>query len=133
MNQESYTEMNAQRPAQGILLQKDFGNSKFYQVVCDCGDPEHDITVEVEADDISISIRHYAKVKSAWWARPTRFYFLNTVINRLKLTWQVWTRGYVEYEAHTLMTKQQAFNYAFTLTDAIKDVEEFQKQARKKP
>jgi len=101
-------------------------------VHCDCGDPHHMLSMEVEADDYGIYVRHYVKVKTSWWDKPTKFYFLNVILNRLKLTWKVWTRGYIDYEVDTIMSKQQAFNYAYTLNEAIKDVEQFRKETSKK-
>lgn len=125
--------MNYEKPATGIFLQKDFGDSKCYRIACDCGDTDHDITLDVEAEDSNIIVRHYVKVQTNWWAKPTRFYWVNNIIHRAKLTWNVWFKGYLEYEACTYMTKQQAFNYAYTLNEAVKDVEKFQKESSKKP
>lgn len=122
--------MDYQTPAQGILVQKDFGSSKLYQISCDCGDVDHDLILEVESDDGLVSVRHYVKVQTDWWARPTQFYWLNSIVHRVKLTWNIWVRGYLEYEAVTYMTKQQAFNYAYTLNQAVKDVEQFQETSK---
>lgn len=122
-------DLSYQPPAEGIMLQKDFGNSKMYRVACDCGDPTHDITLDVEAEDSRISVRHYLKVQTDWWATPTQYYWLNSMIHRVKLTWNVWFRGYVEYEAVTFMTKQQALNYTRTINRAINDVEQFQEKS----
>jgi hypothetical protein len=38
------------------------------------------------------------------------------------------TKGYVEYEANIIMTRQQAINYAAVLQQAVEDVETFKKQ-----
>jgi len=125
--------MDYQKPAEGILLQKDFGDSKFYRIPCDCGNTEDDIILEVESDETGISVRHYVKVKTDWWTMPTRYSWLNSLIHRCKLTWKLWIQGYLDYEATTIMSKQQAFNYAYTLNEAVKDVERFQKENSKQP
>lgn len=124
--------MDYQKPAEGILVQNDYGDSKYYRIVCNCHDSTHDITLEVEADETGVSVNHYVNVKTDWWTSPTKFYWLNAFLHRVKLTYYVWIKGYLEYEASTMLTKQQAFNYAYTLNQAIKDVEEFQKKSRKK-
>ena len=124
--------MNYEKPAEGILKQNDFGNSKFYRISCQCGDPQHDITLEVEAEDTGVNVNHYVKVKTDWWSKPTPFYWLNSIIHRVKLTWNIWIKGYLELESSTMMTEQQTFNYALALNEAIKDVKQFRKENLKK-
>jgi hypothetical protein len=52
---------------------------------------------------------------------------LNGFVTRLKLTWTVWTKGYIKTESTIAMTEQQALNYAETLKSAIQDVKDFKK------
>lgn len=125
--------MNPQLPAEGILLHKDFGDSKFYVVPCDCGNPDDEIRFEVEADDCGVTVHHWVKVKTDWWSNPTKFNFINRLWYRLKVTWTVWTKGYVEYESWTIMSRQQALNYAWTVNQATRDVEQFRKESKLKP
>ena len=109
--------MKSQIPAEGILKQHDWGDSKVYQVICDCGQPDHTHTVWVEADDCNVSVIIYANVKTKWWS-----------VNRFKQIWTLITKGYLEYETVLTMSNQQVLNYAETLKKAMKDVEEFRKQ-----
>ena len=113
--------MEVEKPAEGILKTNDFGDSKSYHVVCDCGssDHTHDLWVEADAHDITVTI--YATVKSPWWAW-----------NRWKQIWKLITQGYLQHETVLSMSQQTALNYAKTLERAIIDVETFRKQ-RKKP
>ncbi len=139
--------MNAQQPAEGILKTNDYGSSKWYHVVCGCGQPDHSLTVEVEAEETGISVNTYATVKTDYWSETVKKRYdidnpylqeldwaikdiINGFVTRLKLTWAVWTKGYLRCETTTLMSKQQALNYAETLKSAIKDVEQFE-QGRK--
>ncbi len=139
--------MNAQQPAEGILKTNDYGNSKWYHVVCGCGQPDHSLTVEVEAEETGINVNTYATVKTDYWSETVKKRYdidnpylqeldwaikdiINGFVTRLKLTWAVWTKGYLRCETTTLMSKQQALNYAETLKSAIKDVEQFE-QGRK--
>ena len=134
--------MKPQAPAEGILKTNDFGNSKWYQVVCGCGQSDHTLTVEVEADEMGVSVNTYATVKTDYWTEEIKkrydidspwlqewdwFWksFVNGFITRLRLTWDVWTKGYVRAETTVLMSEQQAINYAHTLTSAVKDVKLF--------
>jgi hypothetical protein len=108
--------MTAQIPAVGILKRNDWGSAKSYQIVCECGDPGHDHTVFVEADDINVTVTIYTTAKSKWWE-----------LNRWKKIWTLLTKGYIEYEADLVMNKQQALNYAETLKSAVNDLAEFRK------
>jgi hypothetical protein len=137
--------MKAQAPAKGILMTNDFGNSKWYQVICGCGQPDHTLTVEVEADEMGVNVNTYATVKTNYWSETVEKRYdidnpwlqefdwawkglVNGIVNRLKLTWSIWVNGYIKCETTALMSKQQTLNYAETLKQAIKDVEEFEKQ-----
>jgi hypothetical protein len=136
--------MKAESPASGILRTNDFGKSKWYQVVCGCGQPDHTLTVEVEADEMGVNVNTYATVKTNYWSETVEKRYdidnpwlqewdwfwkglVNGFLTRLRLTWDIWVKGYVRAETTALMSKQQTLNYAETLKQAIKDVEDFQK------
>lgn len=108
--------MKHQIPAEGILKRNDWGDSKVYQVVCECGDSNHDHNVWVEAEDSGVTVTIYVTSKSKWWK-----------LNRWHKIWVLLTKGYVEEEASIILRGQQALNYAETLRKAIKDVETFKK------
>lgn len=103
--------MKAQVPAEGILVRKDYGDAIIYQVVCGCGDSVHDHNLWVEADDHDVTVTLYTTVKSKWWQ-----------MTRWKKIWLLLTKGYVEYESSTIMSRQQAINYAETLKLAVSKV-----------
>ncbi len=113
--------MKAEKPAEGIMRTNDWGDSKAYQIACDCGCNDHTHDVWVEADDTGVTVTTYTTVKSKFWS-----------MNRWQKIWTLLTRGYVEYEASIIMSRQQALNYAKTLESAIIDVETFRKQRQEK-
>ena len=135
--------IQAQEPAEGILKRGDFGDSKFYQVVCGCGQEYHDHTVEVEAADTGINVNIYATAKTDYWSETfsKRYdlspwaeeidWFLKDLVNglirRLKVTWELWTTGAVRVETTIAMSEQQAINYSETLKKAVEDVKNFKK------
>ncbi len=136
--------MKAQQPAEGILKTSDFGDSKFYKVVCGCGQDDHSIDFEVEAAETGINVNTYVTVKTDYWSESIKKRYdidnpylqeldwtlkdiWNGLITRLKITWTVWTKGYVKTETTIAMTEQQALNYAETLKSAIQDVKDFKK------
>ena len=106
--------MKAQKPAEGILKTHDWGDSKVYKIVCDCGQDDHAHDVWVEASEFDVSVYTYVQVKSPWWS-----------MNRFHQIWTLLTRGYLQHETVLTMTNQQALNYAETLKTAIREVEEF--------
>jgi hypothetical protein len=108
--------MNPQLPAQGILQRNSWGDSKVYQVVCQCHCEDHDHHLWVEAEESDITVTVYTTVKSDWWSKT-----------RWQAIWKLLTKGYIDTEASLIMDKQQALNYANVLTSAINDVEDFRK------
>lgn len=136
--------MKAQAPAEGILKRGDYGDSKFYQVVCSCGQEYHDHNFEVEAAETGVNVNVYMTVKTDYWSETIekRYdidsiywqeidWFLKDLVNgfvrRVKVTWELWTTGAVTAQTTIAMTEQQAINYAETLKSAVKDVKAFSK------
>lgn len=105
-----------QTPAEGIARRGNWGDACSYEIMCECGDPDHNHNLWIEADETGISVTVYTRVKSRVWE-----------LNRWRKIWTLLTRGYVDYEASICMTTQQALNYAETLKKATVDVAEFRK------
>ena len=135
--------MKAQTPAEGILMRGDYGDSKFYQVVCSCGQEYHDHNFEVEAADTGINVNVCVTTKTDYWTETfEKRYDLpdwsqefdwfwkdlaNNLIRKVKVTWELWTTGAVTTQTTIAMNEQQALNYAETLKTAIQDVKTFKK------
>jgi hypothetical protein len=134
--------MKIQTPAEGIMITGDYGDSKFYKVVCSCGQPDHDIDFEVEAAETGVNVNTYVTTKTDYWTETVKKRYdidsqwlqeldwvwkdlINGLVTRVKLTWTVWTKGYIETQTTTAMTEQQAINYAETLKSAVDDVKKF--------
>jgi hypothetical protein len=111
--------MTPQPVAEGILLRKDYGDAKIYQIVCECGDCDHSHDVWVEAEDHGVTVTIYSKQKTKWWQS-----------NRWKIIWTLLIKGYVERESNIIMSEQQALNYSEILKKATDDVKEFRKQRK---
>jgi hypothetical protein len=103
-------------PAEGILKRNDWGNTKTYQVACECTDSDHDHFVWVEADE-HVNVTIYTRQRSKWWE-----------LSRWQQIWTLLTRGFIEGEVAIVMTEQQALNYSATLKQAIDDVHRFQQE-----
>ena len=103
--------------AEGILIRKDYGDAKIYNIVCECGDCDHSHDVWVEAEDHGVTVTIYTQQKTKWWQE-----------NRWKTMWTLLTKGYVERESVLIMSEQQALNYANVLQSATVDVKEFREK-----
>ena len=106
--------MKAETPARGILIVNDWGDSKVYDIVCGCGQPNHTHSLWVEADDMGVNVNIYVTAESPFWS-----------INRWKQIWTLLTKGFLQHETTICMSEQQALNYATALTSAMKDVKIF--------
>ncbi len=128
--------MEAQKPAEGIMLTRTFGDAIAYNVQCNCGNPDDELDLWVEVEDVGVTVHIYNKAKTNWWEEVWRKRYniepqlaqdwhwaavdlVNGLWIRLKLTWQVWTKGYLEYQSSTMLTEQQAYNLAATLKNAV--------------
>ena len=128
--------MEYQAPAQGILINNDYGDSKFYTVACSCGNPDDEIRVNVEAEDTGITVHVWTTVKTPWWKKAWNndswiAGLYNGIAHRISMTWRLWVYGYLENESWTILNKQQAFNFSETLKNAIKDFEKFRNTKKK--
>jgi hypothetical protein len=145
------TELTAQAPAEGILKKGDYGDSKFYTVVCTCGNEDDEIDFEIEVDEWNINMNTWTIQKSDYWSKivnenyepyiknsflysidaSTRK-FINSLYTKISLTYKLWTDGYLKYHQTTLMTEQQALNYAETIKAAIMDLRKFRQERKDK-
>lgn len=111
--------MQAEKPAEGILKQGDFGDAKFYYIQCECTDPDCAHTIEVEADEVDVSVHLYHTQHTKWWEK-----------NRWRQIWQILTKGYAEMQTTIVLKEQTAINYANVLTSAANDVRLFRAKAQ---
>ena len=112
--------MKAEKPAEGILSRHNWGDTKTYTVTCECGQSDCEHKVWVEADECNVSVITYTQQKTKWWE-----------LNRWQKMWTLLTKGYIEYEAVIVMSKQQALNYAEVLKTSIDDVEKFRNERKR--
>jgi len=109
--------MTPQTPAEGILKTSDWGDSISYYITCQCTDDVCSHSIEVEADDHSVTVHLYANYRTKFWEK-----------SRWSQIWQILTKGYAEYQTTTMMSQQTAINYSTALTSASNDVTEFKRK-----
>lgn len=111
--------MEAQTPAEGILITEDWGDSKWYHIRCECGSEQCSHEMSVEADICEVSVHIYANSHTKWWEK-----------RRWSQIWQILTKGYTELQTTIVLSEQTAINYAATLTSAVKDVKTFRAETQ---
>ena len=103
-----------QAPAKGVLLVNDWGTSKMYKAVCECGDDDCTHTIDVLAEDTGVVVTIYTTTRTNFWS-----------MSRWKHIWKLLTCGYTDYETTIILNQQSALNYAETIKQAVGDVEKF--------
>ena len=126
-------------PAEGIYVTRRFEDAVFMSVPCQCGDGDDTIEFSVEIEHGIITIHQYSIQKTAYWDKKVvsdhddgiagaiqanLCNFINSLWHRLAVTWEVWVHGKVRYHQYTVLSEQQALNYAKALTDAIETLRE---------
>lgn len=91
-----------------------------YKIECDCTDDDHSHVIDIDADDHVISVTIYTTLTTNYWS-------WNGLMTRLRLTWDIWTKGYATHQGSIVLREQVALNYAETLKSAINDLREFRK------
>lgn len=117
-------DLKAETPARGVYLRKEFPNSIWFGVACECSDEEHNHEVWVESDPefdfVSVHVfttthtRHSQGWGTTAWKRFTE---------KVRYTIDLWFRGYIETEASIMMDRQVAINYADVLKKSIQAIE----------
>jgi len=107
-------DIKPETPAQGILKKNVWGDCVRYQIVCECGQSDHEHDVWIEASETGVEVQVYVTAKTDFWSK-TRWHHI----------WQLLTRGHVRCETIIGMDPQQAMNYASTLHHAVEDVTKF--------
>lgn len=134
--------MQSQKPAEGVMLKKQFPNAEWYEVACDCGENTHNHNVWIESDPETNSIAVYIYTESStdfWtqtldehkdfdnsfintvWRNTT--YVINETVRRTRLVMRVLIRGSVSQETTTILSKQQALNYSKLLQESMSRID----------
>ena len=109
-------DLNAETPARGILKLNEWGSSKMYKVVCECGDDDCTHTIDIEAEDTGVTVTIYTKTRTNFWST-----------SRWKHIWILLTKGHIDFETNIMLSEQSAINYSQTLKQAVQDVKNFKK------
>ncbi len=139
--------MTPQLPADGIATTMNYPDLKGYVIPCTCGDSNHEHTLLVSGDECDITVTIDTQTKTDVWSQlVTKKYDIenvvlqkwhwfwvsavNAVYVKLRMTWKIWTQGYIESRADIMLSQQQATNYAHALLNAVNDVDTARQKMR---
>ena len=111
--------MKAQMPAQGIMLERDYGDAKNFKVECDCTSDDHSVHmwIEVQRDrdipDIEVSFYVNTWTAKFWKGWP----------QRARAIWDILVHGVHRQEHHMLLNRQSALNFAETIKREIAELD----------
>lgn len=110
--------MKAQKPAEGISVDKNFGDAKVFNIECDCSSDDHSVKmwIEVQRDkDIpDIEVSFYVTTWTPAWADWGK---------RLKAVYEILFKGVHKQEHHLLLGKQSALNFAEAIKTEVVNLE----------
>lgn len=111
--------MKAQTPAQGISIEKDFGDAKVFNVECDCTAEDHAVKmwIEVQRDlvvpDVEVSFYVTTWTREFWEDWPAR----------LRAVYDILVKGVHKQEHHMILNRQAAINFANAITSTVAELE----------
>lgn len=111
--------MTPQKPAQGISIANDWGDARAFNVECDCTSDDHAVKmwIEVQRDrdipDVEVSFYVTTWTREFWKDWPAR----------LRAVYDIIFKGVHKQEHHMLLNKQSAINFAHTIIDTVKELD----------
>ena len=111
--------MKPQTPAQGIMLNRNWGTARSYTVACECGEPDHfpqmwiEVGDESDADLQNVTVTFYVETASPWYS-----------LNRWRQIWTMLTRGHVRQESALILSKQAALNLSTVLRNSVAEMQQ---------
>ena len=91
---------------------EDYGDARSYRILCDCGEPTHEITVWMEVDrelDPMVTVTLYSDLHTGW--------------SRWKYIWRLLTQGRVEMHQELILKPQAARNFIGVVERFLDDKE----------
>ncbi len=110
--------MKAQQPAQGIMLQGDFGNSRNFKVECDCSSDDHAVHMWIEVnkdtDVQEVEVSFYVNTWTPCWRGWGQ---------RLQAVYEILFKGVHKQEHHMILNRQAALNLAKAIENTVQDLD----------
>lgn len=111
--------MKPQTPAQGIMLNRNWGTACSYTIACECGSRDHSANMWIEVGDESdadlqnVTVTFYVETDSPWYS-----------LNRWRQIWTMLTRGYAKQEHALILSKQAALNLSTVIRNSVAEMQQ---------
>jgi hypothetical protein len=108
----------AQVPAEGVMLVKNYGNAHTYHIECECSDGDHaarmwiEVNVDAEIPDVEVSF--YVTTWTPFWDKN---------FSRIRAAYEVLFKGVHRQEHHMILSKQGALNLAKALEQSVNELD----------
>lgn len=110
--------MKAQKPAQGISIDNDYGDARIFNVECDCTSDDHAVKmwIEVQKDkDIpDVELTFYVTTWTPFFASWRE---------RLQAIWDIAINGVHKQQHSMLLNRQTALNMAEAIKSTVRELE----------
>lgn len=110
--------------SKNICKTHEFDKSVFYKAHCSCSSENHTQTLVLDVEDEQLYLRIYHKVFCAAFWCPINFnQILKDFYIRLKLAYQILTKGYVEYEGEFIFEDETSIqDYINALQEGLNKI-----------
>jgi hypothetical protein len=111
--------MKAQKPAVGIMLNRNWGTARSYTIACECGGIDHYPQMWIEVGDESdqelqnVTVTFYVETSSPWYR-----------VSRWRQIWSMLTRGYVRQESTLILSQQAALNLGTVIRNSVAEMQQ---------
>jgi len=111
--------MKPQKPAQGIMLDRNWGDARSYTIACECGGREHypqmwiEVGDENDAELQNLTVTFYVETVSPWYR-----------ISRWRQIWQMLVYGYVKQESTLILSEQAALNLSTVIRNSVAEMQQ---------
>jgi hypothetical protein len=105
--------MKPQTPAEGIMLNSEWGDDQSYTIACNCHSSAHNVNmwIEVGTDSEEVQVSFYVKTQTPWR-------------NRWGQIWQLLTQGSIKQEQELILSKQSALNLASAIKTGVAKIQQ---------
>jgi hypothetical protein len=111
--------MKPQTPAQGIMLNRMWGDARSYTIACECGDRDHatqmwiEVGSEHDQELQNVTVTFYVETTSPWYS-----------ISRWRQIWSMLVHGYVKKEHTLVLSKQGALNLSTVIRNSVAEMQQ---------
>lgn len=110
--------MKAQKPAQGISIDNDYGDARVFNIECDCSSDDHAVKMWIEINkdqDIpDVEVTFYVNTWTPWFSG-----WQERIVAALNMLF----KGVHKQQHSMLLNRQSALNFAEAIKSTVRDLD----------